>query len=62
MANTKAAPNRKPPATGAKAYCPFSPYNFDSWHIVIAGSKRDQYEAAVMTPAAKPRETSRSFL
>lgn len=60
--NTNTAPNKNPTATGTKAYWPFSPYKPEFLHISIAGSSKDQYEAAVITPAANPKDTSSNFL
>jgi hypothetical protein len=52
--NTKIAPNVKPIETGIKAKAP----NCAS-EISIAGANKDQKEAAVITPPAKPRLASK---
>ena len=40
---------------------PSSPYILDFSAISIAGSSRDQYDAASITPPAKPKLASNSF-
>lgn len=60
--HTKSAPNKKPIVAGTNANSPFSPYTVDFSAISIAGASNDQYEAAVITPAAKPKLTSSNFL
>ena len=42
-------------------YLPSSPYILDFSAISIAGSSRDQYDAASITPPAKPKLASNSF-
>lgn len=59
---TNRAPNKKPKATGTKAYSPLAPYNFDSTACSMAGDNRDQKDAAVITPAANPKLVSNNFL
>lgn len=61
VANTKIDPSRNPPATGMKAYSPFLPYVPEVSANSIAGAKRDQNEAAIITPAAKPSAKSSDF-
>ena len=48
-ASRNSAPSTKPPAAGSQAGPPAS------WAISMAGIKSDQTEAAIITPAAKPR-------
>lgn len=46
---TNTAPKKKPIATGTNANSPLTPHSPESLAMSIAGSKSDQYEAAIMT-------------
>lgn len=59
--NTNIDPNRKPPATGMKAYSPLAPYVPEVSANSIAGANSDQNDAAIITPAAKPKAMSSDF-
>lgn len=61
VANTNIEPRRNPPATGTNAYSPFSPYIFELTANSMAGANRDQNDAAIITPAAKPSAMSSDF-
>lgn len=56
--NTNIDPSRKPPATGMKAYSPLAPYVPELSASSMAGANSDQNDAAIITPAAKPRAMS----
>ena len=42
-------------AAGTHAYCPLVPYQPDRVAMVIAGVRRDQKEADIITPPANPK-------
>lgn len=46
---TNTAPKKKPMATGINANSPLAPHSPESLAMSIAGSKSDQYEAAIIT-------------
>lgn len=52
----KTPPIRKPTTAGTQVGMPFPP------EISMAGARSDQKLAAIIIPAAKPREPSSSFL
>ncbi|BBO77394.1 hypothetical protein DSCW_48110 [Desulfosarcina widdelii] len=51
----KAPPKRKPEVAGTQAG------KLDSSAISIAGASKDQYDAAIITPAANPSIASKTF-
>lgn len=61
VAKTNIDPSKNPPATGMNAYSPFLPYMPELTASSMAGASRDQNDAAIMTPAAKPSAMSSDF-
>lgn len=61
VTKTNIDPSKNPPATGMNAYSPFLPYMPELTASSMAGASRDQKDAAIMTPAAKPSAMSSDF-